>query len=180
MVFSIYSASSLAGVMIRIRWLGIGKPFAVMQASKAHHVRGLTTINVPLLNRGTSNDKSYHVELEFFKNVDTDAKESKWAVGKRNIHFFIMKKDKEDEFWPRLLKCKNLEKTNVKTDWDKYVDEDEEDEDSGFDMSALSGAGGFDINQMMAQQAAMGAGDASAEPDSDDDDDDLPDLESPN
>ena len=34
---------------------------------------------------------------------------------------------------------KQLEKTNVQVDWNKYVDEDEEDEGGGFDMSALDG-----------------------------------------
>lgn len=37
-----------------------------------------------------------------------------------------MKKEKEEDFWPRLLENKALEKTNVKIDWDRYVDEDEE------------------------------------------------------
>lgn len=37
----------------------------------------------------------------------------------------LMKEDNEAEFWPRLLADKLKEKTNVKVDWDKYVDEDE-------------------------------------------------------
>jgi hypothetical protein len=37
----------------------------------------------------------------------------------------IMKKVKDEEFWPRLLADKVQEKTNVKIDWDRYVDEDE-------------------------------------------------------
>ena len=37
----------------------------------------------------------------------------------------LVKKDKESEFWPRLLQDKVKEKTNVKLDWDRYVDEDE-------------------------------------------------------
>lgn len=52
----------------------------------------------------------------------------------------VMKKKAEDgedeEFWPRLLKDKALEKNQVKVDWDRYVDEDEEDE--GFDTSMVS------------------------------------------
>ena len=127
-----------------------------------------------MIRRGTSGGQRYQVTLDFFKDVDTEAKESKWAVGKRNVHFFILKKNKEEEFWPRLLQCKSLEKTNVKTDWDKYVDEDDEGEDNAFDMSALSGGGGFDINQLMAQQA----GEMPAMEEADSDDDDLPDLES--
>ena len=53
-----------------------------------------------------------------------------------------MKKDKDNEdFWPRLMKDKLLEKNQVKLDWDRYVDEDEEDE--GFDMSAMQGGSGM-------------------------------------
>jgi hypothetical protein len=53
----------------------------------------------------------------------------------------ILKKEKEDEeFWPRLLKDKAMEKNQVNIDWDRYVDEDEE--DGGFDMSALEGGQG--------------------------------------
>jgi prostaglandin-E synthase len=122
---------------------------------------------------GTSQQQKYEVNLEFMHEVDTEAKESKWAANARNVHFYIMKKDKEAEFWPHLLKDKTLEKTNVKVDWNKYVDEDEDD-DSGFDMSALSGGGGFDINQMMAQQNAQMPGNVDEE---DSDDEDLPDLE---
>ena len=35
----------------------------------------------------------------------------------------IMKENQDEEFWPRLLADKNKEKTNVKIDWDRYVDE---------------------------------------------------------
>ncbi|CAK4071513.1 unnamed protein product [Aphanomyces euteiches] len=119
---------------------------------------------------GSSNQTKYEVNLEFLHEVDTDAAESKWAKTDRNVHFYILKKDKEAAFWPHLLKDKHLEKTNVKVDWNKFVDEDDDD-DTGFDMSALSGGGGFDINQMMAQQGA------NLPDEEDSDDEDLPDLE---
>ena len=41
------------------------------------------------------------------------------------MRFVSWVRQDEEEFWPRLLKDKALEKTNVKIDWDKYVDEDE-------------------------------------------------------
>ena len=50
-------------------------------------------------------------------------------------------KDDQDEFWPRLLEDKALEKNQVKIDWDRYVDEDEEEE--GFDTSNLDGGMGM-------------------------------------
>ena len=33
----------------------------------------------------------------------------------------LNKKEKDEEFWPRLLLDKVKEKTNVKIDWDRYV-----------------------------------------------------------
>ena len=33
---------------------------------------------------------------------------SKWNVGDRNITFHIIKKEKEEEFWPRLLEVLHL------------------------------------------------------------------------
>lgn len=50
----------------------------------------------------------------------------------------LVKKEQDDEFWPRLLQDKVLEKTNVKIDWDKYVDEDEAG-GNDFDTGALDG-----------------------------------------
>ncbi|KAJ0398322.1 hypothetical protein ATCC90586_001778 [Pythium insidiosum] len=128
--------------------------------------------NKSLSFRGTSNNQKYEVELVFFKEVDVEDKQSIWAKADRNLHFHIVKKDKEDEFWPRLLADKLLEKTNVHVDWSKYVDEDEEEDKGGFDLSALNGAGGFDINEMMAAQNANMMDEGS-----DSDDEDLPDLD---
>mmetsp|Transcript_63130 Transcript_63130/g.123995 ORF Transcript_63130/g.123995 Transcript_63130/m.123995 type:complete len:248 (-) Transcript_63130:101-844(-) len=89
---------------------------------------------------GKSNGKDYTVELVFMNEVDPDT--STWKVLQRSVQMHIMKKDQDqEEFWVRLLKDKVLEKTNVKIDWDKYVDEDEETE--GFDTSNLDGGSGF-------------------------------------
>jgi cytosolic prostaglandin-E synthase len=51
----------------------------------------------------------------------------------------LMKKEKEEEFWPRLLLDKALERINVKVDWDRFIDEDD-DQGDGFDLSNLDGA----------------------------------------
>ena len=126
-------------------------------------------------------DKPYTVNIEFFKPVDADG--STYKVLPRSVQMHILKKDKEeDEFWPRLLKDKGLEKNQVKIDWDRYVDEDEEDEQGGFDMSNLAGGsgmggmapgmegmmggmgggpggmGGMDMEALMKQMGAMGGG----------------------
>merc|ERR1712087_935092 len=79
--------------------------------------------------------------------------------------------DEKAEFWPRLLKDKALEKNQVKIDWDRYVDEDEEEE--GFDMSNMEGGmgmgggggmpgmpggmpGGMDMDALMKQMGGLG------------------------
>lgn len=94
--------------------------------------------------KGKSENKEYEVDIAFFKPVDS--KGSTYKVLPRSVQMHVMKKDKEEEeFWPRLLKDKALEKNQVKIDWDRYVDEDEEEE--GFDTSALDG--GMDMGSMM-------------------------------
>mmetsp|Transcript_21664 Transcript_21664/g.33968 ORF Transcript_21664/g.33968 Transcript_21664/m.33968 type:complete len:227 (+) Transcript_21664:150-830(+) len=94
--------------------------------------------------KGKSESKEYEVDIAFFKPVDS--KGSTYNVLPRSVVMHVMKKDKEEEeFWPRLLKDKALEKNQVKIDWDRYVDEDEEEE--GFDTSALDG--GMDMGSMM-------------------------------
>lgn len=103
----------------------------------------------------------------------------------------LNKKNKDEEFWPRLLQDKNLEKTNVKIDWDRYVDEDEAD-GNDFDMDALGGGmdfGGMDFGGMggmpgmggmggmgMPGMGGMDMGGMGDDEDSDDDEN-LPDLE---
>lgn len=97
----------------------------------------------------------------------------------------LNKKYKDAEFWPRLLQDKTKEKTNVKIDWDKYVDEDEA-EGKDFDMGALDGGMDFsnmDFSKMMADAGGMGgagfpgAGDNEEDADDSDDEENLPDLE---
>jgi prostaglandin-E synthase len=90
--------------------------------------------------QGKSEDKDYQVNIEFLNAVDAEG--STYKVLPRSVQMHILKKDKEEEeFWTRLLKDKALEKNQVKIDWDRYVDEDEEEE--GFDMSNLEGGQGM-------------------------------------
>jgi prostaglandin-E synthase len=89
---------------------------------------------------GTSEGKAYELSIEFFKKVDS--KGSTYNVLPRSVQMHVIKNEEDqDEFWPRLLKDKTLEKNQIKIDWDRYVDEDEEAE--GFDTSALEGGMGM-------------------------------------
>eukprot|EP01083_Nonionella_stella_P302513 1043281_1 len=137
--------------------------------------------------KGTSEGKLYEVSIKFFKPIDSEAEGSTYKVSPKSVQMHVLKKDKEDEeFWPRLLEDKLLEKNQVSTDWSRYVDEDEEEE--GFDKSALEGGnamggmppgmaggmpgmgggmggmpgmegmGGMDMEALMKQMGAMGGG----------------------
>ncbi|TQS32420.1 hypothetical protein Golomagni_07261, partial [Golovinomyces magnicellulatus] len=137
--------------------------------------------------------RKYHVELEFFAQIDPA--ESKINHTSKNIEIKLQKKDLKEEYWPRLTKDK-VRLHNVKTDFDKWVDEDEQDEeaaDAGAGMPDMGGAGGmdpslmgmggaggqgFDLQSMMAQMGQMGGmsggmPDFSGEDDDDDEADDV-------
>jgi hypothetical protein len=93
--------------------------------------------------QGKSGGQDYTVDIEFYKEVSASG--STYKVLPRSVQMHIIKKKEESaEFWPRLLKDKEKEKNQVKIDWDRYVDEDEQ--DGGFDTSALDG--GMDFGGM--------------------------------
>ncbi|ODQ78765.1 hypothetical protein BABINDRAFT_19703, partial [Babjeviella inositovora NRRL Y-12698] len=81
--------------------------------------------NTHLVFSATSNDKPYELNLEFFKAIDAD--KSKYEVTGSHIFFKLFKAEMQEEFWPRLIKEK-LKLHYLKTDFDKWVDEDEQDE----------------------------------------------------
>uniref|UniRef100_A0A6T7E0F6 CS domain-containing protein n=1 Tax=Florenciella parvula TaxID=236787 RepID=A0A6T7E0F6_9STRA len=91
--------------------------------------------------KGTAGGKEYFAELEFLKPVNPEDEGTKWKCLPRSIQMVIMKETEEEEFWVRLLKDKVQEKGQCSIDWDKYVDEDDEQE--AFDQSNLEGAQGF-------------------------------------
>jgi hypothetical protein len=82
--------------------------------------------NQELHFKGTSEGKEYEVNIEFFKPVNSEGEGSTYKVLPRSVQMHVMKQKTEDgnddnEFWPRLLKDKNLEKNQVKIDWDRCV-----------------------------------------------------------
>ncbi|WFD27757.1 p23 chaperone protein wos2 [Malassezia nana] len=124
----------------------------------------------------------YVFDLDFFEEVVPA--ESKQHLTAKSLYLLIRKEKAQEEYWPRLTKEK-VRLHNVKTDFDKWVDEDEQAEKpddmgmGGFDPSMLSamgggagGMGGMDLESMMSQ---MGGG-ADA-PDFDDEDDEGEDAE---
>ena len=95
---------------------------------------------------GNSGEKKYAFEVEFFGEVVTE--ESKWTKTGFHLFFAINKKDKDGEFWPRLIKEK-AKNQYIQVDWAKWVDEDEEEEDPN------KGLGGFDPSAMQSKSRLM-------------------------
>jgi len=133
--------------------------------------------------------RDYHVELEFYAEIDE--KESKINHTAKNVEMVLRKKELKEEFWPRLLK--DAKKVHfLKTDFDKWVDEDEQNEAPEDDLGGMGGMGGMpgmgDMSSMMGGGGDFGgidfsklgggadAGEEEAE-DDDDDDDEMPELE---
>jgi hypothetical protein len=78
------------------------------------------------------------VELEFYAEIDE--KESKVHHTDKNVELVLRKKELKAEFWPRLLK--DAQKMHfLKTDFDKWVDEDEQDEAPEDDLGGMGGMG---------------------------------------
>ncbi|KAF1840704.1 HSP20-like chaperone [Cucurbitaria berberidis CBS 394.84] len=147
----------------------------------------------------TSKKVTYAVDIDFYAEIDP--KESKISHSGRDVSLVLRKKELKEEYWPRLLK--DSKKVHyLKTDFDKWVDEDEQDEapedDMMNQMNPMGGAGGpggdggfggIDFSKLGAAGGAgglpgmggmdlssmgmgMGGGDSDEE-----DDDDMPELE---
>ena len=74
--------------------------------------------------------------------------ESSQALTSRHLTLRLRKKELKAEYWPRLTKEK-VRNAFIKTDFSKWVDEDEQDgekaalDDEGFDMGGMGGMPGM-------------------------------------
>lgn len=92
--------------------------------------------------------KKYSLDLDLFDEIDPENSHKHEAGNK--ILLVLRKKKHQDEYWPRLTKEK-LKLHYVKTDFDKWVDEDEQDEQpeedelpgGGLGPGGPGGMGGF-------------------------------------
>ncbi|KAL6879509.1 HSP20-like chaperone [Trichoderma longibrachiatum] len=141
--------------------------------------------------------KTYHVELELYAEIDPA--ESRVNHTAKNIEMKLQKKELKEEYWPRLLK--SSQKLHfLKTDFDKWVDEDEQNEAADDDLSKFGDMGGMpgmggdfggiDFSKLgggaggMPDMSGMGlegmpeySSSGNPDSDSDDDDDEMPALE---
>lgn len=112
---------------------------------------------------GTSDGSdTYELNLAFYDQVDPE--KSHWNEAGNHISFIIRKADAKSEYWPRLLKEK-LKLHYIKTDFDKWVDEDEQEEqadEGNMDMANMmggpGGAGDLDFSKLLAGAGAGGGG----------------------
>ncbi|OIW01415.1 hypothetical protein TanjilG_25711 [Lupinus angustifolius] len=112
----------------------------------------------------------YEVDIDLFDKIDVD--NSKANITSRNIFYLVTKA--ENKWWDRLLKQGGKLLVFLKVDWDKWVDEDEED-----DSKPVSD---MDFGDVDFSKLNMGGGeglgiDDAGEDDDDDDDDDESDIE---
>ncbi|KAK4180335.1 HSP20-like chaperone [Triangularia setosa] len=125
--------------------------------------------------------KTYHVELEFYAEIDPA--ESKINHTARDVEMKLRKKELTEEYWPRLLK-ESKKVHFLKTDFDKWVDEDEQNEAEEEDFSQFGGMGGMpgmggaggDFGGIDFSKLGAGAGMPEGD-DEEDSDDDMPPLE---
>ncbi|KAI4193711.1 MAG: hypothetical protein LQ346_003853 [Caloplaca aetnensis] len=150
--------------------------------------------------KGSSETKktTYHLELEFYADIDVE--NSKTHHTSRDVLLVLRKKELKDEYWPRLLK-ESKKVHFLKTDFDKWVDEDEQEgapvDDmmggmgGGMGMPGMGGMegmggmggmggdggfGGIDFSKLGGAGGMGGMGDDAAD-DDEDDDDEMPALE---
>jgi len=138
-----------------------------------------------------SKKANYHVKLEFFDEIDPSATKNNFSS--RALEFVLQKKKLQEEYWPRLLKDK-LKVHFLKTDFDKWVDEDEQDaiQDDDDYMSRMGGMGGgmggdggfggIDFSKLGGGAGGLGGGfggDLGGDDDDEGDEDDEEDEEMP-
>lgn len=139
---------------------------------------------------GSSSGKQYALDMEFFGEIIPE--ESKKAMLDRNIQLILIKKEKDQPWWPRVLKT-SVKQHWLKTDFTKWKDEDDVEDESPMDMGmpgmggmGMPGMGGMGMPGMegmgmngldFSQFSNFGAGAGFGEGDMVDSDDDLPEDE---
>ncbi|XP_046846709.1 prostaglandin E synthase 3-like [Xenia sp. Carnegie-2017] len=120
-------------------------------------------------SKGGHDKKLHGFEFKFYAPIVPEL--SKQHFTSRELTFVLKKKDKESSFWPRLLESKE-KVTYLKTDFDKWKDEDDSDDEDP------SNSNFEDMMKQMGDIGMDGEMDDGNEPDSDDSDDEaMPDLE---
>jgi CS domain len=86
-----------------------------------------------------SKGTQYRTEIEFWAPINPEG--SKYVVKGQKIEF-ILKREEEGDYWDKLIKTDGRKPHWLSCDWDKWVDEDESD-DEGFDDAGMGDMGGM-------------------------------------
>ncbi|XP_033116571.1 co-chaperone protein daf-41-like [Anneissia japonica] len=128
--------------------------------------------------KGGAEQKLYKLDFKFYGQINEEKSHVKRSS--REVFITIVKKE-SGPYWPRLLSDKT-KLSYLKTDFNRWVDEDDsDDEDSN--TRGMGGMGGGNLEQMMAQMGGGGGdgfpglGDLNEGGSEDSDDEELPDLE---
>lgn len=120
----------------------------------------LTATQLHLTAQSSDGSKDYELKLEFYEDIVPE-KSHKTVTGS-HISYILQKKEAKAEYWPRLLKEK-LKLHYIKTDFDKWVDEDEQeangdDEDMAGMMGGpgMGGPGMGGMSEMLGGMGGMG------------------------
>ncbi|KAJ7748498.1 HSP20-like chaperone [Mycena maculata] len=90
-------------------------------------------------NAKTGSEKDYAFNLEFFAEIVPEKSSKRLTT--RSLYLILRKKEQQAEFWPRLTKEK-VKNAYIKTDFSKWVDEDEQDGPEAKDDEDLESAMG--------------------------------------
>ncbi|CCE86925.1 Piso0_005448 [Millerozyma farinosa CBS 7064] len=113
------------------------------------------------------NTVEYELNLQFYDEIDPENSQ-KSAESGNHIFLVLRKKNMQEEYWPRLTKEK-LKLHYIKTNFELWVDEDEQEEQpenddaanmmnmGGMgDMGGMGGMGGMDFSQLMQNMGGAG------------------------
>ncbi|OJD21278.1 hypothetical protein ACJ73_07384 [Blastomyces percursus] len=151
----------------------------------------LTPTSISFSGHSDTKKVDYKVDLELYDEIDVDNSKSHHTP--RGVDLVLRKKEAKEEYWPRFLK-ESKKVHFLKTDFDKWVDEDEQDAADADDFGNLGdmggmggmegmggGMGGIDFSKLGAGldgMSGMGDMDAMGEGGEDDgSDDEMPALE---
>ncbi|KAJ7226023.1 HSP20-like chaperone [Mycena pura] len=109
-------------------------------------------------NEKTGSTKEYAFELDLFAEIIPE--KCTQGLTTRELRLVLRKKEKMAEYWPRLTKEK-VKNAYIKTDFAKWVDEDEQDgipAEDDTDMGGMGGMGGMGMPGMGGMGGMPGMG----------------------
>ncbi|XP_068658144.1 co-chaperone protein p23-1-like [Aristolochia californica] len=109
------------------------KVFLTVELPDAKDVKVKLEAEGKFLFSATRDGVLYEVDLELFDKINTE--ESKVSIGVRSIVYTIKKA--ESKWWARLLKTEGKPPIFLKVDWDKWVEEEEEEGKTGLDFDDM-------------------------------------------